>query len=692
MPHVYVPVPLVGGVNRLLDQRRIGDAEAVTLQDMLPTRAGVLARRPALTQTDYVDDLLDSAPLAVARATNPEGPDWVFLIHAGLNAGTIYAQRADATIDQEEAWAYDAINLWRPQFANFNGRLYIFPGWGVATVAGSLLVQGRFVDDTDALQTFAFAGSGNSNWAPRVALVSRRRFWFWNLGENHGNRMVVSEDSDPTTVGDDTLTVSGRAFVVGDDGSGEGMALVEVMQTSVGSPAAAAVLALCQYNAFLITGEPATIASGYTGQDILGNLSVAKLPFNCGCASKETVAQTPYGTLWAGYDDVWLFQSGQVPVAVGTKIRSLLQANPPAESQYWFAGYRNGFYYLALRSADSASLTQPDETWILDLREGAPQNWVQARWYGPMKFRTGLDDTYADKLSTSVISNMFVDSRAAAGPKLLALELGYKLDRSDVALVEVEYDGEDPVTNDYLDAKAIYPSVRGKEYELGDPMTEKVYRGTEVAASADGETTLSVGANLNGAETTSETEIQFEGDGTERYLQSKVARPASSTRPKGRTIQPIIDFEEDSARFVIDARNDTIVLEQSGNPGVPQSYTFTHGTYDFNSLNALLLNETDAQSGGQFVLEITDIAGIFTLSNSTVDTWGFIWEDPGAGYTLEEVQSCRNFAFMLGFWAGENQALASEQVGDVAPRGSAAGKFEISGVGLHAVTIERRPA
>lgn len=689
MSPIFLPVPLIGGVNRLMDPRRIGDAEAVTLRDMVPTRSGILARRPALTQVqEVVAGISTNRPVAVRRAVNPAGPDWVFLRKTGTNASRLYAKRADGAINVTQDWAFTGVSPKRPAFADFNGRLYVFPGWDVVTNPGSAIVQGRFIDNTNAIQTMTFAGSGNANWAPRIALVSRDRFWFWNLGENHTNRMVVSEDSDPTTVGDNTLLANGRAFLVGDDGSGDGIALVEVMLTAVGAPAQAAILALCQYSAFLITGEPATIASGVTGTDILGDLDVKKLPVNCGCAAKETVVRTPVGLLWAGYDDVWLMVGNQVPIRVGTKIRAQLQANDGDMAANMFAGYRNGFYYLSMFSEASASEGN-DETWMLDLREGAPQDWSQARWYGPMKFRTGRDADYTQKENATAIFNMFEDPRASEQPRLYGLELGYSTDRTQSAIVEVEYDGDDPDYNSYIDSNTMYPGIEGKDYEFKDPMIKKVYRGIEMAVTAFGQLPLEVGVNIDGGETSSTTEIEFTDEDSR---DAQVVRPASAARPQGFTLQPTVEVDSlDSGGrplYIIDDRNDAIVANFDGNY---DAVALTHGIYSLGELITMVGDAWGAGSGISFL--ITDRSPISIEVDTLPNNWGLVFTTGAHVYDEEMVSKCRNFATMLGFDAGPDQTLQIQtQTATRDPTGNGAGKFEVSGVGLHVVPIPRRPA
>jgi hypothetical protein len=187
-----------------------------------------------------------------------------------------------------------------------------------------------------------------------------------------------------------------REFLVGADGE-EIIGVKELSLMQLGAMNQSALVILKDRSIYLMTGEPLT-----TDQigDIKADSVFIKQPIADGCASFETVAETPWGLIWAGHNDVYFMPNGGgPPTPIGRRILPQLANTPPDMQWRWHAQYHDGWYRLFIM-APGQNPNLPlamEECWALDLRFGPPQDWMQARWFGPWVYQPigavgGTDD------------------------------------------------------------------------------------------------------------------------------------------------------------------------------------------------------------------------------------------------------------------------------------------------------------
>jgi hypothetical protein len=257
-------------------------------------------------------------------------------------------------------------------------------------------------------------------------------------------------------IGDNFLALDGRRVQIGTNLEDRVTALVPVMLSAAGDPSKTGLFVLKEYFASLVTGEPnQTTDSG----DVAGSISIADIQFKCGCVGMQTVAYTPYGVIWAGPDDVWLFEGGNVPRRLGTKIRSILQQSPPNLRYRWHAAYFNGFYRLAVFSeGQGPSDDSPcGEQWWLDMRHGPPQDSDSAAWFGPMTYKVPKSSITSPTMlmtDTTVTGTwtMAVDERSDTEQALVGMARTMLPVQGGAypgeGIVQVQYDMPGPGTRD----------------------------------------------------------------------------------------------------------------------------------------------------------------------------------------------------------------------------------------------------
>jgi hypothetical protein len=246
------------------------------------------------------------------------------------------------------------------------------------------------------------------------------------------------------------------------------------MLSGVGSPAESALLVLKENSAYLLTGEPDQTTGG------AADLVVNKMTVAAGCVSQTSVVRTPYGIVWAGPSDVWLFHSGALPVSIGKKISPVLASSPAATRYKWHAEYFGGFYRLALMTPGQG----PDddapcgEQWWLDMREGAPETWIDARWYGPQIYNvpTASDTTPTPGTFCMAVDTVVDQDRPMFGVNEAAGTLNiYRYDSSQ---------GYDDCVGDYLPeslyGNEILTKIIGGVKDFGQATRDHVFEKTEM--------------------------------------------------------------------------------------------------------------------------------------------------------------------------------------------------------------------
>lgn len=484
----------LGGVNLFSDPAEVRDDQVTYAKNIIPVKPGRLGKRPALG-FHLNSVLFNGRPTAVAVPPFPSA-DLVVAVRLVDDAGDqlVIGQSGDDSYASIEELNGETLGL-KPWLLTVDRRVLVFPSEDTGKVW-----QVAEVDGAPVISRFVFAGTGNEALQPRHACMYRRRMVYLNFGSGMENTILFSDPDAPETVGDDGLT--SRAFTVDADG-GEIIGAAEIMLTAVGSPLKSALLVLCRYRAFIITGE----AGLSTDTDnVAGDMEVNKTSYACGCASPYTIARTKYGVAWADTEDVWLFPPGQTPVSVGMNIQPVLKNTPEDHLYKWHAAYFNGFYRLALMSEGQGPSQDSGcgEQWWLDLRERPPRNSNEAKWWGPQVFN--IVSTIDTEEATHETRNMFVDTRVGKPPALYGLELGGGQDGIP-EYVTVAYDtpeyGRDVTVDGVYTQDEIYGTeytaeLHTKEYQIDDGLGAFVYEGAEIAGSVSRDTEMLVNAIVDG--------------------------------------------------------------------------------------------------------------------------------------------------------------------------------------------------
>lgn len=604
MPKVEVPVLGAGGVNLLADPRRIRDDQLVKCKDLVPLRPGIFSTRPS-----WGPMWEDSSWIANVRFYGlkaiPFASDFAFVFVAGLSTGEqeqflIQLMRTDtgaviygsSDVGTFQTQPFDDAR--KVHIAVMNRKMYVFTGGlcrktlPVGSQHGAGIVVNGQTNNTADTSIFTFAGTGNELAAPKLMVPYRKRAAFLNFGPGFEDYMVMSNDYDPSIVGNDVLT--SRAFRVGNRDGDQLIAGVEVMLTAVATPAQAAFLAFREYSAYMITGE----MDQTTGGD--SSLEVNRISFDCGCSSQDTIVYTPHGTIWASWDDVWLFRAGSVPVRIGTNIQPALTKNAANLRKYWHAEYHDGFYRLAIYSegAGPADNSPCDEQWWLDLRSGPPTDADSAKWYGPMVYRPYSGFYPGTTIGPFTLSTfkpgtygMFRDLRNGTATKLYGFS-GGMVTTTGILPVLGDLSGDRGSDVGHTDdvnpnqptafttpANEITPELWLKENDFGDDSLNKGYGGAELNAWVSEAARVEMDAKMDGgrASNTRGTSIRQRGfmlgaDSLDeavmsREFQSVRLHPDQTVRSQGKTIQLRLEAQPG---VVVDEDTGTFQFEFNGDP------------------------------------------------------------------------------------------------------------------------------
>lgn len=381
---------MTNGVNLLSDPAAIDDSEVVTCQNLIFRKPGIIGLRPALT---FIRNLLNSA--YVTPPTNfvgtPIAFTWLDSLGSDRELVMVYIDVDGVTrltAAPNPDGAADVPNLGdlssQPSLFRWQNTVYCFTG----NDSGWVVTPDGF--GSYATAPFVVGGSGNTNIRPRFAAIVGSRLVIANLGPGLENVVAFSDINDPLSFGNDLWNYGNSlSFPLAEFNGAPITGLASISTEAAGSPAQAATYVWTRKNVYQLLGEPAeTDEFALPGIAPTGSLQVNKINVDAGCVSHATVCTTPYGAFWAGEDDVWFMRTGSIPMAVGTKIRPALQDTPPSLAWKWHAVYEDGFYKLAIFApGQGPDSTSPCNTqWWLDCRNGPPQSFADARWFGPMVF------------------------------------------------------------------------------------------------------------------------------------------------------------------------------------------------------------------------------------------------------------------------------------------------------------------
>lgn len=164
---------------------------------------------------------------------------------------------------------------------------------------------------------------------------------------------------------------------------------------------------------FLATGDP------FDASDVTSQL--IELSSRVGCIGHGSIVNTPYGTLFAAMDSVYLIPpGGGYPQNVGWPIADQIRAIPVAQRPLILATFHKQFYKLAIPSSAGSGNTQQ---WWLDLRQGVQD---QPSWWGP----------HTIGASTLGLTPIALSALAADPSSMVEVDRGYAAhDASDAVIL-----------------------------------------------------------------------------------------------------------------------------------------------------------------------------------------------------------------------------------------------------------------
>lgn len=477
------PFPLVGGVNIRNDPRAIADSQLTRTANVFPDINGILSKRPPLRYAFRAPSTGISRITAVKRAPPESGAAFILF---GISYDNIGFRAAAIDSNGQLVAAYpptlgtsilSAVS--NPPIVNYEGDALVFVGAGFDGVLcfhqGAWKVTSYLID----VPLTEYQPQTAGTVSPEVAFTYRGQVVIANFGAGFTTSYSISDYDFPSTyappspffvprylfVGAEMLAFNAPHRVTLRDEINPIVAGIECMLQAVGSATQTAFLLFGANYAFLGTGTLG--ASTDTDPDtIRGDLEVKRVNYDCGCAAPLSLLRSQYGVLWVGPDDVWLMDVGGIPRRVGTNIRTALAGCPLSlRGQIW-ATFFDNCYRLAIPTQMSSDDGVDYEHWVLDMRDGAPQDANAARWFGPHHYAnrdsigTNLDDMIGigvvDELSGRLLvpCGMNVIGTTAYGASLLFADIA--------GLDGMPWDLAQPIANDPLTFDPL------ADYNVGD--------------------------------------------------------------------------------------------------------------------------------------------------------------------------------------------------------------------------------
>ncbi len=614
----------------------------------------------------------------------------------------------------------------------WNNAVYALPGphadWIANSITNDTTGPSRFpyyaynlsTEIAGSVTGVAFAGTGNQNVFPSVAVPYKQRLALMNFGGAYRNTIVFTDDYTADVVGNDVLASNTRSIslVAGQDGD-EIVAGIELMLTGMGTPAESGLLILRRYGTpFLLTGDMSQTGSGTS------TLNIKRISIETGCAGPYTVARTPTGIVWAGADDVWAFAAGVLPTRIGQKIQPALKLTPPELQYRWSGVYYDGFYRLAVWGEGQAQgpTNAPGDQWWLDLRDGLPPDWRQARWWGPQQYLGGASVGVAPVAQTW---GLLAETRSHKPRRL------YYLDRVETSAsvyssVVGEYvpDPRDITAHaayiadaDLVDHEVVSELIT-KEYALKPPY-QQVNDGVMATVRTDhdlmltAEYSLDDGAYVTDRDKYIEANAPFLLDATALDGSNLLNNKVSPTRinPTTRRAASTHKFKlyDNAGWIIIEGVNDSVAVGLDPGTGF---YTWWVGTVaagaytisDLATAVAAAINAAKPAASNNW--GFTSAAGVYTLNaggpygvgvtmSVRFATFTVTPPDSGTAPTAAQAAACRRLFAILGFDVAGNLSagpgVSPTIAGSTAPFKKGAAHYELSGLQINMDVISRTP-
>ncbi len=581
MANSRIDVPMSMGVNLLADPRKIQDTELVYAKNLVPVQPGILALRGAagdvfvpLTSAPVAGD---GVPLAMQVIPFSALADCIAFFRRANDTveGKVVSNTTMTAFNYGDPTAlvessFGCVTQYQPSVLCWQNQVWVVGGFG-ADSTGKVLQLLPSGGGALEIINWSFAGTGNEALRPHIIGQYHERFIWANFGPGYESYAVMGDPGEPDVIGNDALLDNGRNFIIGDQNDGDRIvAIAEITQSAVGNPTNSACLFLKQYSAFIGTGEP---NKSTDGDLVIGDFTISKITYDCGCASAKTLVKTPYGWIWAGTDDVWLFATGALPVRIGTKLRPKL-VNAPASSRYlWHAEYHNGFYRLAIPSDGQVPLDDDPmgEQWWLDLRDGPPQNYQEARWWGPQVFNIPLYGS-DDAVGIPGTHCMAQESKPNQNRRLYGLR---GCASEGVSVIEYDVRESQDCKTHYerpLENTANEFEIHTKIYDFGDPFIQKIFQGGNLDIYTSENTQLEWTLLLDdGRQVTTDNWIDLRAKSGiitgvddvdiaifSREFQSVALHPLTDFRYQGKLVQ--LKVKSNAGFYIIEDVNDELLF------------------------------------------------------------------------------------------------------------------------------------
>lgn len=393
------------GVNLLDDPTEIQDEELAFGKNLWPGKNGILGKRPSMDfarnisfpQSNFFltplyynihdwcfSELCPSGVVALVNAYLGDSgatgaQDQIMVINRTIDGSTVVTDYFTKKLPFSVGSTYQLIQHRDRVLLLSESGSYILTWSGLAT---------DITKPSTYVQAIPFSVRGD--FIPKRAAYAHGRMILGNLGPGYERQIIWS---DPVPTGDPltsfpinaTGVLSTRLFEVGATSDGAITAMFGAANAPEQFPNQAAVFVFFKKALYTLLGQPGLS----TDTDVFGSLQIVRSNVEgCGCVAQRTIAQTPYGLIWLGLDDVWFLPFGNEPYPIGTKIRPYLQNQPPSMQYRLHAAYYDGAYRLALFK-DGQGPTEydaPSAQFWLDLRHGPPESARDAKWYGPMEY------------------------------------------------------------------------------------------------------------------------------------------------------------------------------------------------------------------------------------------------------------------------------------------------------------------
>lgn len=697
MANTILPIIPLMGVNLLDHPRRIQDTECLKSKNIVPTEPGLIATRPSLDYNSSIETSAEALSEVIAATFVPWEADvhpFLFATRSVANSKTtkiVYRPPASSTVTTDLGF----VTPEKPCFLTWNNCVYVFGGPGT-NAAGKLV-------SSLAVQDFTFQGALNASLRPRGACLYKGRFVFWDFGPGFESAIVMADAYDPTAIKDNALAADGAYFTVGQGDGDRVIACIEITQTAVGNASTSALLILKERSAYIATGEPQDTGDTLPGDPILGDLAVSKISYECGCASRDSVVKTPYGLVWAGPDDIWMFAQGSLPIRIGTKIQKVLKHTDGRLRYLWHAGYHDGFYRLAVAGEGQGPNDDSElrDQWWLDLRDGPPPDFRQARWWGPQQHLVNL--FAVTTLIREGTRTLVQETRAGKPAQLYSVETEYHVSATrNIGIYQ--YGGSNgrdcmlrgSVSGAQVENCEIEVELLTKVFDFGEAHLKKVFQGLEVDLRTDTFCKLYWDVIVDEGASTSlaNDEIVTAGLGWELDLdeldstrlsdetESLKLHPPESARLIGRFLQ--FRLYSQAGFLIEEGINDQVTLLADDDGGGTETYTVHTLTPGLYTPDELLTHIVDVvtQFGvpGTFSYAISS-SNVVTL---TLAGGGLPWLDLNP---FSEPVVIRTHA-ILGF--PEQQAgasiVATQDIWKACPR------WEIGAIAVKIRPLRRRPA